>query len=85
MFVTYRRFIISLGKNLIPVPSLILSNSTSFSLQTRWKRAIMAFVYINGYPGIGKLTVANELTKIVPSSEVIGNHSLIDPVARKYE
>lgn len=63
----------------------------------------MAFVYINGYPGIGKLTVANELThvrpsvlaaifvrltlvrKIVPSSEVIGNHSLIDPVARKYE
>lgn len=28
---------------------------------------IMAFVYINGYPGVGKLTVANELTHVRPS------------------
>lgn len=27
----------------------------------------MAFVYINGYPGVGKLTVANELTHVRPS------------------
>lgn len=45
----------------------------------------MAFVYINGYPGVGKLTVAKELTKLIPLSRVVDNHSLIDPVARKYE
>ncbi|KAM0803530.1 hypothetical protein BDR22DRAFT_34727 [Usnea florida] len=45
----------------------------------------MAFVYINGYPAVGKLTVAKELTKLIPSSKVVDNHSLIDPVARKYE
>lgn len=27
----------------------------------------MAFVYINGYPGVGKLTVAKELTHVRPS------------------
>ena len=26
----------------------------------------MAFVYINGYPGVGKLTVAKELTHVRP-------------------
>lgn len=45
----------------------------------------MAFVYINGYPGVGKLTVAKELRKLIPSSKVVDNHSLIDPVAKKYE
>ena len=28
----------------------------------------MAFVYINGYPAVGKLTVAKELTRVYPSS-----------------
>ena len=28
----------------------------------------MAFVYINGYPAVGKLTVAKELTHIYPQS-----------------
>ena len=64
----------------------------------------MSFVYINGYPGVGKLTVAKELMhvrpsplaaifvrlrgffrKLIPSSRLIDNHSLIDPVARRYE
>ena len=27
----------------------------------------MAFVYINGYPAVGKLTVAKELTHVHPS------------------
>ena len=26
----------------------------------------MAFVYINGYPGVGKVTVAKELTHVRP-------------------
>ena len=26
----------------------------------------MAFVYINGYPAVGKLTVAKELTQVLP-------------------
>jgi hypothetical protein len=38
------------------------------------------FVYINGYPGIGKLTIANELQQLLPNSKVYHNHHLIDPI-----
>lgn len=40
------------------------------------------FVYINGYPGVGKLTVARELERILPTSKVYDNHLLIDPIAQ---
>jgi len=43
------------------------------------------FIYINGYPGVGKLTVANELCKLLPKSKVFDNHLLIDPAAAIYE
>lgn len=39
------------------------------------------YIYINGYPGIGKLTIAKELEKLVPNSKVYHNHLLIDPIA----
>lgn len=39
------------------------------------------FIYINGYPGVGKLTIANELSKLIPNSKVVDNHLLIDPAA----
>ncbi|EXF77748.1 hypothetical protein CFIO01_03069 [Colletotrichum fioriniae PJ7] len=39
------------------------------------------FVYINGYPGVGKLTIANALSKLISRSRVFHNHLLIDPVA----
>ncbi|KAL7899223.1 hypothetical protein HDV63DRAFT_334189 [Trichoderma sp. SZMC 28014] len=39
------------------------------------------FIYINGYPGIGKLTIAKELEKLVPDSKVYHNHLFIDPIA----
>ncbi|KAJ6257171.1 hypothetical protein Dda_8057 [Drechslerella dactyloides] len=35
-------------------------------------------IFINGYPGTGKLTVAKELQKILPSSKVFDHHLLID-------
>ena len=30
----------------------------------------MAFIYINGYPAVGKFTVAKELTHVYPSLSV---------------
>ncbi|EWC45850.1 hypothetical protein DRE_04857 [Drechslerella stenobrocha 248] len=35
-------------------------------------------IFINGYPGTGKLTVARELQKILPGSKVFDHHLLID-------
>ncbi|ORY66133.1 uncharacterized protein BCR38DRAFT_340299 [Pseudomassariella vexata] len=39
-------------------------------------------VYINGYPGVGKLTIATHLCTLLGSSRalLIDNHQLIDPV-----
>lgn len=42
-------------------------------------------IYINGFPGVGKLTVAKELQTLLPNAEVVDNHRLIDPVAAIYE
>ncbi|TDZ48443.1 hypothetical protein CTRI78_v008163 [Colletotrichum trifolii] len=39
------------------------------------------YIYINGYPGIGKLTVAKELQGLLPNSKVYHNRLLIDPIA----
>jgi broad-specificity NMP kinase len=39
------------------------------------------YIYINGYPGVGKFTVAKELEKLIPDSKVYHNHLLIDPIA----
>ena len=41
-------------------------------------------IYINGHPGVGKLTVARELQKLIPGSQVLHNHELIDPVEKRY-
>ncbi|KAF6840687.1 hypothetical protein CPLU01_01058 [Colletotrichum plurivorum] len=41
---------------------------------------IPRFIYINGFPGVGKLTVAQELQKLIPRSRIFHNHLLIDPV-----
>ncbi|KAK3904054.1 hypothetical protein C8A05DRAFT_14037 [Staphylotrichum tortipilum] len=43
------------------------------------------FIYLNGYPGVGKLTVAKELCKLLPHSKVVDNHLLIDPVAAVFD
>ncbi|KAK1637320.1 hypothetical protein BDP81DRAFT_393992 [Colletotrichum phormii] len=39
------------------------------------------FIYINGYPGVGKPTIANALSKLIPGSRVFHNHLVIDHVA----
>ncbi|KAL7932205.1 hypothetical protein V8C35DRAFT_96924 [Trichoderma chlorosporum] len=41
-------------------------------------------VWINGFPGTGKLTVAREFILIHQSSVLIDNHQLIDPVAARF-
>lgn len=38
-------------------------------------------IYINGFPGVGKLTVAKELQQLLPNSKIFHNHLVIDPVA----
>ncbi|KAI4102522.1 MAG: hypothetical protein L6R37_004349 [Teloschistes peruensis] len=43
------------------------------------------FVYISGFPGVGKFTVAKELVKLLPNAKLLDNHTLIDPVATLYE
>jgi broad-specificity NMP kinase len=39
------------------------------------------FIYIHGYPAVGKATVAKELAKLIPRSENCDIYSLMDPVA----
>ncbi|KAK4952632.1 hypothetical protein LTR10_009438 [Elasticomyces elasticus] len=41
-------------------------------------------VYINGWPGVGKLTVARALQPHLSGSKILHNHELIDPVERQY-
>ncbi|ETS80087.1 hypothetical protein PFICI_07616 [Pestalotiopsis fici W106-1] len=41
-------------------------------------------IWINGYPGTGKLTVATALKKLNKSIVLIDNHQLIDPVEAEY-
>ncbi|KDN69430.1 hypothetical protein CSUB01_05347 [Colletotrichum sublineola] len=43
------------------------------------------FIYINGYPGVGKLTVAKELSKLLPKAKVFSNHLLIDLAAAVFD
>ncbi|RBA19099.1 hypothetical protein FPRO05_10028 [Fusarium proliferatum] len=54
------------------------------ALARKWSRPpyrnMPCFVYINGYPGIGKLTIAKELQQLLPSSKIYHNHLLIDPI-----
>ena len=38
------------------------------------------FIYINGMPGVGKLTIARALQPLLSGSRVLHNHELIDPV-----
>ncbi|TDZ71773.1 hypothetical protein CTRI78_v001743 [Colletotrichum trifolii] len=40
------------------------------------------FIYINGFPGVGKETTAKSLSQLIPGSKVLGNHQLIDPIAK---
>jgi len=39
-------------------------------------------IYINGWPGVGKLTVARALQTLIHGSQVLHNHELIDPVEK---
>lgn len=38
------------------------------------------YIWINGFPGVGKLTVATELQRRLPGSVLLDNHTLIDIV-----
>jgi adenylylsulfate kinase-like enzyme len=41
-------------------------------------------VWINGFPGAGKLTVVRALARLAPTAIVLDNHQLIDPVEAHY-
>lgn len=41
-------------------------------------------IYINGWPGVGKYTVAKHLQRFFPGSEVLHNHEVIDPVEEHF-
>ncbi|KAI0141248.1 hypothetical protein GGR57DRAFT_487482 [Xylariaceae sp. FL1272] len=49
------------------------------------KTTVPPFIWINGYPGVGKLTVARELCTMLEKSKVLDNHLLIDPVAAVFD
>ncbi|KAJ5632264.1 hypothetical protein N7490_008603 [Penicillium lividum] len=36
-------------------------------------------VHLNGFPGVGKLTIARFLRKLLPSAKLVHNHLLINP------
>lgn len=38
------------------------------------------YIYINGYPGIGKYAIAKELQKLIPNSKIYQNEWLLDPL-----
>lgn len=38
------------------------------------------YIWINGFPGVGKLTAALQLQRLIPQSCLIDNHQLIDVV-----
>lgn len=39
------------------------------------------YIYINGYPGIGKYAIAKEPQKLIPNSKIYQNEWLLDPIA----
>jgi hypothetical protein len=41
-------------------------------------------VYINAFPGTGKLTTARALVSLLTNSLLLDNHTLIDPVAARF-
>lgn len=41
-------------------------------------------IWINGFPGAGKLTVARELGALDERFKIIDNHQLIDPVEARF-
>ncbi|KAH6677795.1 hypothetical protein F5X68DRAFT_36291 [Plectosphaerella plurivora] len=41
-------------------------------------------IWVNGFPGAGKLTVARELGALDESFKIIDNHQLIDPVEARF-
>lgn len=43
------------------------------------------WIYINGYPGVGKLTIAKELQKLIPDSKIIHNHLVIELCLNAFE
>ncbi|EEU37214.1 uncharacterized protein NECHADRAFT_78449 [Fusarium vanettenii 77-13-4] len=49
------------------------------------KRKFRPIIYLNGYAGVGKRTIANELCQLLLNAKVISNHLLIDTAAVVFE
>jgi len=53
-----------------PIPTVNLNNSTT---------VYPSVLFINGFPGVGKLSIAREVHKRLAASRLLDNHLLIDP------
>lgn len=64
-------FSVLLNRNILSVAEVVCSSTLSISTVSFKKfsgeETTMAFIYINGYPGVGKFTVAKELMHVCPS------------------
>lgn len=80
--VEYRRCIILVGQN---PSSRNFDQSFDQSLSDARHDAMAApLIWINGFPGTGKLTIARELAGLDERIKVIDNHQLIDPVEARF-
>ncbi|KAH7376221.1 hypothetical protein B0T11DRAFT_271857 [Plectosphaerella cucumerina] len=41
---------------------------------------VVRYIFINGYPGVGKLTIAKELQRLIPGSQVLDYNTMLDMI-----
>ncbi|KAK7972170.1 hypothetical protein PG988_006304 [Apiospora saccharicola] len=63
----------------------LVTQNISFNEWNSTEQEAAPFVYINGYPGVENLTVANELCRMLPNAKVLSNDLLRDPVAAVFD
>ena len=69
---------------LLPISQLPRSTHRIAMALTTIKGAPSPLIWINGYPGTGKLTVAKGIAALSSQVIVLDNHQLIDPVEAKF-
>lgn len=61
-----------------------LSYTSESDLNSVTEMKSACIIYINGYPGVGQMTVAKALQRFIPGSKILHNHELTDPTARHF-
>lgn len=72
------------GRRAVSLPTFLLLAHLFFEHQHLPSLTMLStpapVIYLNGFPGSGKLTIALAMQALIPDSKVLDNHSLIDPV-----